>query len=173
MLEKLCLKEFDQIYNLMEVSFPKDEYRSYFEQKALLDHPLYQIYVQKDVNAQVVKGFLAVWDLDFFVFFEHFAVNPAYRNSGIGSKMLVEFSEMLGKMVCLEVEPPDSEMTSRRIGFYERNNFFFNEYPYTQPALSKGQNPVPLFIMTYGRPISEQEFDTIKNKLYTQVYKQF
>lgn len=78
---------------------------------------------------------------------------------------------MLGKMVCLEVEPPDNEMASRRIDFYKRNNFFLNNYPYTQPPISTGRNPIPLLIMTHGRHINNIEFAKIKEELLTKVYK--
>ncbi len=45
MIEKLLMIDFDKIYDLMETSFPNDEYRTYHEQKQLLSNPLYQIYV--------------------------------------------------------------------------------------------------------------------------------
>ena len=33
MLKKMEIKDFDQVYTLMEESFPKDEYRDYQKQK--------------------------------------------------------------------------------------------------------------------------------------------
>ena len=36
MLKKMEIKDFDQVYTLMEESFPKDEYRDYQKQKELL-----------------------------------------------------------------------------------------------------------------------------------------
>ena len=62
-------------------------------------------------------------------------------------------------------------MKKRRIGFYERNGFFLNEYPYVQPPISQGRKPVPLMIMTSGAAISEKEFEEIRNTLYKEVYK--
>ena len=43
MIEKLKIQDFDTIYDLMEMSFPSDEYRTYDEQKALLNNPGYSI----------------------------------------------------------------------------------------------------------------------------------
>ena len=172
MIRRLVQKDFDRIFQIIEISFPKDEYRPYDEQKALLDNSAYEIYILPDSDDKAIKAFIAVWDLDSFAFIEHFAVNPTYRNNGIGSTFLSEIVHMLGKMVCLEVEPPDDEMAYRRIGFYKRNNFFLNEYPYTQPPISAGRDPVPLLIMTYGRSINEMEFAKIKSALFTHVYKQ-
>lgn len=169
MIEKLSRVDFDKVYSLMERSFPSDEYRSYDEQKALLDNPLYQIYVIRE--NEVVKAFSAVWDLEEFSFIEHLAVHPACRNGGLGAQILNELVKLLGKTVCLEVEPPETEMAVRRIGFYQRNNFFVNHYPYMQPSISKGKNPIPLLIMTWGSPVNEETFQRIKSLLYTKVYK--
>lgn len=172
MITRLESKDFDKVYHLIEVSFPADEYRTYEEQKALLGNPNYNIYILPSENEDTIKAFIAIWEFDSFAFIEHFAVNQKYRNMGLGSKILKEIVWVLKKMVCLEVEPPHNELASRRIRFYERNNFFLNEYPYMQPAISKGRNPIPLFIMTFGRAINKDEFRTIKKDLYTKVYKQ-
>ena len=172
MIKKLARKDFDEVFRLMEISFPEDEYRTYDEQKSLLDNSVYEVYILPDLDDKAIKAFIAVWKFDSFAFIEHFAVNPTYRNNGIGSDFLREIVRMLRKMVCLEVEPPNSDMASRRIGFYKRNNFFLNKYPYTQPPISAGRNPVPLLIMTYGRYINKMEFSRIKEELFTQVYKQ-
>ena len=169
MIRPLALKDFDKVFRLIEISFPKDEYRTYDEQKALLDNPAYEIYIYSDDD--IIKAFIAVWKFDSFVFIEHFAVDPIYRNSGIGSEFLRESVRVFGKTVCLEVELPNNEMASRRIGFYERNNFFLNKYPYIQPPISTGRNPVPLLIMTSERPVNDMEFRRIKEILYSQVYK--
>ena len=170
MIEKLRIQDFDAIYDLMEKSFPSDEYRTYDEQKALLNDPDYSIYVLYN-EYQDIKAFIAAWEFNTFAFIEHFAVNPEHRNSGIGSYILNELVELLGKTVCLEVEPTETEMATRRIGFYKRNNFFFNEYPYMQPAISQGKNAIPLFVMTSGRKVDEDIFEQIKGTLYKRVYK--
>ena len=171
MLRKLAKKDFDTVFRLIERSFPTDEYRPYDGQKALLEDPAYAIYGLPGADASIT-AFLAVWTFEAFVFLEHFAVDPAYRNNGIGSQLLGELVRASGKMVCLEAEPPDNAMASRRIGFYARNGFILNDYPYTQPSLSPGRNPVPLVLMTSGRAIRREEFAEIQTVLYTRVYKQ-
>ena len=168
MIKKLEITDFDEMYLIMEKSFPSDEYRPYDEQKALFENEYYNVYIEQEENMQ---GFIAIWDFSEFLFIEHFAVNPDYRNHGIGAKMLKEVVSLFNKPACLEVEPPTGEMTKRRIGFYERNGFFLNEYPYTQPPISKGKNPVTLMIMSSGKALSETEFNNVKNTLYKEVYK--
>ena len=171
MLKKLEGKDFDKVFGLIESSFPIDEYRTYDGQRALLNDPAYEIYVLPGADESIM-AFMAVWELEPFVFLEHFAVDPVYRNNGVGTQLLDELMSMSGKMVCLEAELPDKAMASRRIGFYERSGFFLNEYPYAQPPLAEGRKPVPLAIMSSGRAVSQREFDAIKRVLYTRVYRQ-
>lgn len=170
MIQELNAEDFDKIYSLMKESFPPDEYRTYQEQKELLSNPQYRIYVLPDFKAKDIKAFISVWKFDDFAFIEHFAVNPTYRNDGVGSSMLQETVKLLSCMICLEVELPNSEISKRRIGFYERNGFFINDYMYIQPPISNGRNPVPLKIMTSGNEITEDKFDEIKALLYKYVY---
>ena len=164
MLQRINETNFPEIYRIMQASFSDDEYRPYDEQLALFEEPEYRIYYMP-------AGFLAVWEFESFIYIEHFAVDPALRNSGTGSAMLQELVKQYQKPICLEVELPEDELTRRRIGFYERNGFVFNEYPYIQPPISKGKSPVPLRIMTYGSAITQDTFKEMKRVLYQRVYK--
>lgn len=171
MIRKMNENEFDTIFYVMETSFPKDEYRPYDEQRELLNDERYSVYVLEDSESNSIKGFIALWELEGFVFIEHFAVNPNYRNGGIGSLILEAVKEMFSCPICLEVELPETDMAKRRIGFYERNGFFYNDYPYTQPPIAKGRNPIFLRIMTSGSGISQECFEHIRDVIYTEVYK--
>ena len=164
MLQRINETNFPEIYRIMQASFSDDEYRPYDEQLALFEEPEYRIYYMP-------AGFLAVWEFESFIYIVHFAVDPALRNSGTGSAMLQELVKQYQKPICLEVELPEDELTRRRIGFYERNGFVFNEYPYIQPPISKGKSPVPLRIMTYKSEITREEFQKMKEILYRRVYK--
>ena len=44
-LRNISVDEFDAVYDIMENSFPDDEYRSYCGQKMLFSKPEYDIYV--------------------------------------------------------------------------------------------------------------------------------
>lgn len=169
MLERLDNNYFDQVFNILEESFPTDEYRPYEEQKSLLANPYYRIYVYKP--QEEVAAFFSVWQFEDFAFVEHFAVKEKYRSGGIGSTLLQALIQKLGMPICLEVELPEEEMAKRRIGFYERNRMVFNEYAYMQPAISKGKQAIPLALMTYPSNISKEEFNHYKTTLYTEVYK--
>lgn len=162
--------EFDRTFSLLEESFPIDEYRPREAQKALLHEPRYTAYILPDSESENLKALITVWQLEDFAFIEHFAVNPKYRNQGIGSAVLQEIAGLLPCQICLEVELPETEFAKRRIDFYQRNGFFLNDYPYMQPPYSKGKKPVPLRLMTSGSTIPPARFAAIKQALWETVY---
>lgn len=169
-LRKASLVDFKNVFALMQTAFPKDEYRPYEEQKALLHDPRYQIHILSPHDEDTIVGFLSMWDLEEFVFFEHFAVSPKYRNQGIGANMLRSVIEQISKPMCLEVELPNTPLAARRIAFYERNGFCLNTYPYRQPAFAKDREEVPLFLMT-TQPLSKSEFEKMQAVILRNVYK--
>lgn len=169
MLELLDKKDFDEVYAIMEASFPETEIRPREEQYALFDDRAYRILVRREEGN--TAGFFAVWDFPEVLYIEHFAVDGRLRGGGIGAAMIGELKALSDNPICLEVEPPENETAKRRIGFYERNGFFLNPYPYIQPPISAGRDAIPLLIMTGGGFIDEAKFEKIKQLLYTRVYK--
>ena len=81
-----------------------------------------------------------------------------------GGFATMDLSEMM------EVELPETEMAARRIGFYERNGFYYNDYFYMQPPIAEGRNAIPLRLMTTGGPLDEEEFSRMQGLLYKNVY---
>lgn len=165
----LDIVAFPDAYRLMEESFPPDEIRSFKGQKALLEEPRYHIYAARRPDGSV-QGIMALWQFAEFAFLEHFAVSTADRNSGIGTAMLRALKELVQTDICLEAEPPETELTCRRIGFYERNGFSLQDYPYMQPALGADRKPIPLMLMTTGGKKTRAQLDEIKEILYRNVY---
>ncbi len=161
-------KDNANILKLLEESFPPDERRTDDKQREVFSNPNYKPFVCK-VDKQFA-GTITSWQLDNIVFIEHFAVAPSMRNQGIGAKMLVDFCKHTDKTIVLEVEPPTNELAKRRIAFYQRQGFIFNDYEYYQPAYSEGKNGVSLKIMSYGKALNNDEFLSIKNALYKGVY---
>ncbi len=168
MLTKLEMNDFDGMYKILDESFPVDEKRPYEKQRALMDDPIYSVYGIKDGDE--IKAIAAVYQLGDTLFLEHLAVSARYRNGGLGALMLSEL-RALGYTVCLEVELPATEIAKRRIGFYERNGFCYNDYRYIQPALADGQNPIELRIMTSGGSLGESEFIKLRDLIYEKAYK--
>ncbi len=168
MLHHFAKTDFDKLYPILEASFPVDEIRPYDLQKALFDDPAYGVLGLWD--GQEVRGLITVYDLGATLFVEHFAVNPEFRNQGLGARILQMLLQEAQKPVCLEVELPDTELAKRRIGFYRRNGFYLNHYPYTQPPLAPGQNPVSLQLMTSSQALTPDEFAAVRDLLYQKVY---
>lgn len=159
---------FDSFYQLLSKSLPDNETRTREDQRRLLEHPSYQLFVK--IDAGKVKAVLAVWEFEKLRFIEHFAVDASLRGGGIGSQMLLEYLVREDKPVVLEVEKPQSEWARRRIGFYERAGFVLNEYAYMQPPLRTGQEELPLFVMSYPGSVDLKAFEQIKKTLYKEVY---
>ena len=172
MLQKLSHHDFESFYRLLSVSFPPEERRTKAGQRALLDsEPAYCIYGIKNEANDRVDALMAVWELTDALFLEHFAVDPLLRGQGLGSHMLAELANGTQLPLCLEVEPPSTEIAKRRIEFYKRNGFFLNEFPYIQPSLAHGEPPIPLMLMTYGKAVNAEEFHRIYASLYRRVYR--
>ncbi len=170
MLRLLNKQNFDRVYEIMEESFPPDERRDYEAQKALLKNKNYKIYVINDDINNDIKAFIAIYELKNIIFIEHFAVSSAYRNQGLGSVILNELLGVYDKPFCLEAEPPENEISIRRIEFYKRNGFSYNDYAYEQPAFSDDKRAVPLKIMSSGKVLSYEDFTDIKTVLYRDIY---
>ncbi len=168
MLQKLDETKFDTVYALLKESFPPDERRTYEGQKALLKDERYTVFTYEEEGE--ILAAIATWDLQNFIFIEHFAVFPKYRNRGLGAKLLRALSKRCQKRICLEVEPEETALTKRRIDFYVRNGFSLQPYPYLQPPLSKGKHPVHLKLMTAGGETDAKTFANIKKELYEKVY---
>ncbi len=163
------LKTFNEVFAVMQASFPPDERRPREEQLALLSDARYRLHTTED-NGSVV-AFAATWEFADFLFVEHLAVAASHRNRGLGADMLARLQAESDRRLCLEVELPEGDLARRRIGFYERNGFTFNPYPYTQPPISKGRAPVPLRLMSTGGALTAAEFTSVRDTLYREVYR--
>lgn len=161
---------FEQLYSIMEYSFPKDERRDFDAQYEKLGNPaFYSAALMEDEKA---LGFLNFWQLSGYVYIEHFAISQELRGKGIGSELIRKICENFGnQQIILEAEPPElNEIAARRIEFYKRLGFIFNDFHYLQPPYRKGENPVKLKIMSI-QPLSEDDFKEKIRILYREVYE--
>ena len=169
LLEKIKKSDFESFWQMLRCSFPSDEYRTKEEHLAMLNNPLHNIFVAKSDDN--ILGFVTTWKIGQWIFIEHLVTSPHFRNMGLGSKILQKLANTIQLSICLEVEPPVTEIASRRIEFYKRNGYFLNTYPYIQPPYGSDKKPLELMIMTYSHAISEEEFVQIKSLIYPIVYK--
>ena len=77
---------FDEVYSIMEKSFPPDEIRPYDEQKELLSNEFYKVYTLVDGGR--ICTVAATWQFNGVLFIEHLATDPDLRGRNMGAQML-------------------------------------------------------------------------------------
>ena len=161
-------ERFQTVYDLLESSFPQYERRTKEKQYSLVTNPNYHILAIMD--NEMFIGFLTFWNFDDFLYVEHFATNPIYRNKGIGHEALKYLDDVNIKPVFLEIEPPNDEMTARRQKFYEKNGYTTHTFEYAQPPFHIEDEYTPLLIMSKNVEIDENSFFEYKKVLFSYVY---
>ena len=86
MFERITEKTFDEIFPLLESAFPVTELRVKEDQRALLKEPCYRLYGVR--REGVFAATFATWEIEDFLYIEHFAVKEEYRNGGYGGMLL-------------------------------------------------------------------------------------
>ena len=155
---------------LLQHSFPHEEYRDLPQLRTITDGDS-RFHNHVILNGKTPIGLVTCWDFSLFRYIEHFAIDPAHRNGGIGRQILAELCPQWQPIV-LEVECPDNEMAVRRIDFYRRQGFVLWERPYLQPPYRQGDGFLPMHLMVYGPLDQDTSFNRIQKCLYTEVYKQ-
>ncbi len=163
---------FEEVFKLMEKSFPKNEYRAKENQKKLLKNPMYKLDVKTDESGKTI-AFIASWDFPKFLFIEHLAVDPSCRGKGMGSKIMKDFINNSKKPIVLEIEIPNDEISIKRKNFYEKLGFKLNNHEYYQLPLRKGDKPMKLNLMSYPNEIPDETFEIIENIIQSYVYPEF
>ena len=118
---------------LFESSFPEEE-RPPFETVMRWNRDtFYGVY---DGDTHIGLAYLIEFEDFAYLFF--LAVEPAYRNQGIGTKILSDIKEKYpGKRIFLLADEPgeqyvDQALRLRRLGFYARNGFVDTELVITE-----------------------------------------
>lgn len=169
MLTRARADAFPALYALLEQSLPPCELRPEAAQRSLLKREDYHLLAA--YHDDQLTGVMGVWELEDFVFLEHFAVPETLRGQGVGGRLMEALCARYPKPVLLEAEPPSqSPMAARRVRFYERCGFHLNPYPYEQPAYSAQCAAVPLVVMTRPAPLSPAGFERCKRALYQTAY---
>lgn len=164
MIELRELKTIAPVERFYLAAFPKEEQRELEDMSRLLiEEPRYHIW-GIEYNKNIV-GLLSYWELDEWVYGEHFAIDALCRGNGMGAEVMRLFSSKYDRII-FEVEPPEEEMACRRIGFYERLGFTLWDMPYLQPPYRAGENPVPLRLMTNGMSPTESIVSEIHRVVY-------
>lgn len=159
----------DLIEKTYTESFPEVERRDFSLLRGLVkDESRFVVYALSREDRYV--GFITGWRFDGYTYVEHFAIDPAARNAGLGAEAMKQFLALCATPVVLEVEMPVDEMSKRRIGFYERLGFKLDDHVYHQPPYRKGGEWLEMRLMTYGNVELEHSFEQVKNCLHKHVY---
>lgn len=156
-----------EVIELYEAAFPEEERRPLPAQQRLLEEGALQLL--EVMESGRFTGFVFCWALTDFTFIEHFAIDPAKRGQGTGTKVITLLFERFGRLV-LETELPHTENAQRRIRFYEALGFGAFTTSYLQPPYREGWAPFPLILMQKGMSLEEHTFTKVSNEIYREVY---
>lgn len=161
--------EFLYMEKLLVNSFPSCEYREINQYKEILK-------TNKSLKCNLIFkkktpiGLINFWEFNDFIFMEHFAIDPLFRNLGYGKRVLELLKEKLDKPLVLEVEQPTSKLAERRIQFYQRTGLEIYSKAYNQPPYRDGDDEIPMYLMGSEELFENKDLYNIKETLYAEVY---
>lgn len=156
------------VREMYESAFPDDERREWVQLFTLITNPAYRFNLIFD--EQILIGLISVWNLNEFIFIEHFTIRNKERGKGFGTEVI---RQIISKEmpVILEVEEPLSEMAIKRIRFYERLHFSVSQGEYFQPPYSKDKQMVKMLLMSFPQKLLAANFESTKKLIHKHVYK--
>lgn len=103
----------------------------------------------------MLAGICYHWRYDGSHYVEHLAVSPTVRGQQIGSRALAQFCDR--RRVVLEIDPPEDEISVRRLRFYERLGFRRNPHEYIHPSFRPPFVHHALVLMSYPALLTDDE----------------
>ena len=142
-----AFENVQSVWSIYENSFPAHERRTWADYARLCANE--PRFVPSILCTQGHKvGLLWYWQFAEFVYLEHFALAKEVRNQGMGGIFLDIFLKRHTNVI-LEVEPPETSITCRRIGFYQRHGMVLQPWVYTHPGYGQKETPHLLQLMTW------------------------
>lgn len=157
--------------DLLQESFPKEEYRDlnilkqYIKNKTIF-------YPKTIIQDNKPIGIFHYWQLEEYIYIEHFAISSKHRNNGIGEKCLSHLQQTIfrNKIIVLEVETPTSDIAIRRINFYKRQGFHLMNFKYYQPPYRKAYDRIEMKLMLNKETDNIHILNKIKDLMYLNIY---
>lgn len=169
-LKQITKQEFNTFFKLLTADFCYEEHKNKEKEfEAVISNPLFNASFININNKDV--GYICFWDFGNFIFIEHFAIFKHLRCQGLGTMFCEWFFKQYKKPIIFEVEKPTNTQTRRRINFYKKLNIVFNEFEYTQPSYHNGNDSIPMFIASYKKPISLNEYNSYISTIKKYVYE--
>ncbi len=174
-LHRICSAEDSRVAELeklYEEAFPEAERRDISQWKEMIvSCP--RMHLNAVEEGGQLAGLLVYWDFGDFYYVEHLAVYARMRNRKIGQQVLAYIGENLSGVCLLEVEPPLTDLSVRRINYYRRNGYEVLDKTYMQPSYRPSGEELPLWIMGNDAGIEREKLqkyiDTIKQNVYFNV----
>jgi ribosomal protein S18 acetylase RimI-like enzyme len=160
----------EELQEIYFESFPPDERREWQDLTQLLQNPNFTL--NKIINYNDLIGLICLWNLQDWLYIEHFAIVKPMQDRGIGTLILKKLIEKKATKIVLEVEEPTSLSAKRRIEFYSRLGFHICNEIYYQPPYSPNKNKVKMLLMSYPDKLISSDFERIKALIYQLVYNQ-
>ena len=171
-LSSISESGLEQVRELYESSFPLAERRDW-QQFVYLFHNEPRSRCMAITDDGIFRGFVCHWLFEDYVYVEHFAVMPEYRDKGIGAAALEALRTQYGKPLFLEAENPehcaDKALAERRLAFYERCGFRVFNTDYEQPIYRAGDDMVPLYLLTTGEDLTAEQIENFKSIVYAAI----
>ena len=159
---------YPRAMELYRLSFPWHEQREEDSQRRILGYEDYHFVLVRDETRFV--GLVLFWELDDLLFLEHLCVWPELRNRRYGERILTWLKGQ-GKPVALEADPPEDDISRRRMGFYGRCGFQVNLMDHRQMPFHAGEEPCPLVLLTWPGRISRERYAALDRCLKERVMK--
>ena len=157
------------VWGVYTSSFPTYERRGALSHENALNNELFHTKIVVDETDKFL-ALLFYWKYRDVIYIEHLAVNPINRGASIGTKVMqLLLEEHIGYKVILEIEPPVTEITNRRLKFYEKLGFKENAYEYTHPSYSRETFVHNLEILSYPKELNQLEYDEFCHFISTVV----
>lgn len=163
--------DLEFIEKLYIESFPPNERRPVLQMNHLLeDNNKFNMFLLLNDDDEKV-GFMNYWTFDTFIYLEHFAINPEFRNGGYGKKSIESLLNSTTLPLVAEIELPSvSDFAKRRLKFYEKLGFKVWDIFYEQPPYEEGNESIPMLLLTYRELDLGVNEEFVINKLYSHVY---
>jgi ribosomal protein S18 acetylase RimI-like enzyme len=147
---------FTEFWNIYTASFPLNERRTIEQQSAIINKSGYCLNVC--ISDNQIIGFISHWTVKEFIFIEHLAIAPEFRNKGYGNLILKSFIAGNPILIILEIEIPVDNTSRARLRFYESLCFKMNDHNHFQPPYHNGHEPVPMKILTYPVEVNDLQY---------------
>lgn len=162
-------KLYNDFKRLYSQSFPIFEQRTETQQEYAFNNENYHLIGYCSEGSFI--EFISFWEFKDYLYIEHFAINNEIRGKGYGSTILNKFIKSTPKTILLEIDPIIDDISNARLRFYKRCGFWENPYSHTHPSYRDEYQPHHLIVLTTGKQLSEDEYQTFYKDLSVTVMK--